>query len=125
MPDFADSATIAGTKLFHDFYIVLFEIEVELDANLKLRVRPFLGGPRTASAPSSQWCFHPSRAASGFGSSQSQALDILALHRARRKAWFSHLGRMCVSDRFLDLIVDVLVLSAWQLRLFGGELRAW
>jgi len=125
VPDFADCATIASTKLFHDFYIVLFEIKVEFDADLKLRICPFLGGSRTTSAPSSQWCFNSSRADGGFGSSQSQALDILALHRARRKARFSHLGQKWAPDRLLDLVADIFVLSTSQSRLRSRELRAW
>lgn len=86
VPDFADRPSVSGTQVLDELEVIRPQVQVELDANLQL------GGIIVVFLP-----VHPpkvgilGRRRRLWGRrSQSKALDILALHRARGEAGVGH-----------------------------------
>ncbi len=80
MPDFADRATIAGTKILDDVEILRPQVQIELDADFKL-CRVVVAAFRPGKGP--KVCILRGRRRLGSGGRQGEALHVLALHRAR------------------------------------------
>lgn len=81
VPDLAHGATIARAQVFDNLEVLGTQVEVEFDANLELCGCVLrLVVPRvTETGILGSWGWF------GSGRCQSEALDILALHGARRK----------------------------------------
>lgn len=88
VPDLADGSSIARAQVLDDLQILRTQVEVELYSDLELCgciLR--LAVPRvTETSVLGSWGWF------GSGGCQSEALDILALHGARRKA-VGHVAR--------------------------------
>lgn len=85
MFDLADRASVSRAQILDNFQVFCTQVEVELDADFELRrciLRLIISG-MTETGVLGGW------RRLGSGGRQSQALDVLALHRARRK-WVSH-----------------------------------
>ena len=82
--DFAHGSSISGPQLLHDLNVFRLKVEIELYSDLELRLLSGLFGSRTASTPAGFLIavITVGRRLGG-GRSKSEALDILALHRAR------------------------------------------
>jgi len=87
--DFADRPAIASAEILDNFEVLRLQIQVELDADLQLRILVVVFPIRGAHAG----ILGGRRRLRG-RRLQSETLDVLALHRARRKGGVSHDGQL-------------------------------
>lgn len=86
MLDFADSASIARSKLLDDLEVLLLETQVELYSNLQLGFAAVFMLGSSGSPSKARWRVGAGGGRRfGCGGRERKTLDVLALHRARGK----------------------------------------